>query len=97
MCIRDRVWINISQNHATNDLEISIKDNGIGREKSAALKKGKSQLHQSHGTATVSYTHLDVYKRQILRVDTYLTTIANFRLHYLMRIKQALGFILLVY
>ena len=54
-----QVWINISQNHATNDLEISIKDNGIGREKSAALKKGKSQLHQSHGTA-ITHNRLDL-------------------------------------
>ena len=34
-----------------NDLvEISIEDNGIGRKKSQELKRGRQDIHQSHGT-----------------------------------------------
>ena len=56
--------------HGTTHLSVGEEASGVAS--CMALDKGDytTSTHRGHSHATVSYTHLDVYKRQVLRLHS---------------------------
>ena len=73
MCIRDRrnvtrTVMNSERHAVSNVMELVLRDaearwGALLADKISTVRSGRRQLMQS-GTVAVSYTHLDVYKRQ---------------------------------
>ena len=59
MCIRDRSWILCHRSGGFYRRALFFQDPG-----------GRPSGQLRHGAVPVSYTHLDVYKRQILKFDS---------------------------
>ena len=82
MCIRDRLVRDHQVMHIENWISISNSNKKINRKrcsinKSLWLKgqKSKVKLIRAHGGCPVSYTHLDVYKRQGQFYDKVVPTV----------------------
>ena len=69
----DKIKISLSKKE--NSMELLLADNGVGIEKEdlkhifeRLYKCDKGRSEKGSGLGPVSYTHLDVYKRQVLNV-----------------------------
>ena len=65
MCIRDRYWSMLAQNDEDKLRKRLL--NASDRERNSAKKKQAAELKKAEKrkAEAVSYTHLDVYKRQL--------------------------------
>ena len=64
MCIRDREFTIATSNNVSFD---HVDVGPISIDKDAGVNAGNKKItNVANGTAPVSYTHLDVYKRQVL-------------------------------
>ena len=67
MCIRDRVHSVVSPSGIHATISIGVGHDGSGFEEDFQFSSLAAEMALSRGGDPVSYTHLDVYKRQAPR------------------------------